>query len=70
MFTRPLAGSVTEGIDPDWVTLITPPQTEHRARMPLAGTLLGSTRNTDRHSGQLTFIRSLRLRRAPMRAER
>lgn len=37
-------------------TEITPPHTEHRARTPAAGTFAGSTRKTDRHSGQLTFI--------------
>lgn len=39
---------------------ITPPQTEHRARTLAAGTLSGSTRKTERHSGQTTFIPSLR----------
>ncbi len=37
-------------------TEITPPHTEQRARTPAAGTFAGSTRKTDRHSGQLTFI--------------
>lgn len=35
-------------------TGITPPQTEQRARTD-AAIFAGSTRNTDRHSGQLTF---------------
>jgi hypothetical protein len=34
---------------------MTPPQTEQRARTPTVGTLDGSTRNTDRHSGHETF---------------
>jgi hypothetical protein len=45
---------------------ITPPQTEHRARTPPAGTRAGSTRKTDRHSPQATFTgppRSPRRRR-------
>ncbi|HYB41746.1 MAG TPA: hypothetical protein VEL75_08260 [Candidatus Methylomirabilis sp.] len=37
---------------------ITPPQTEQRARMPLIGTLAGSTRKIDPHSGQVTFMRA------------
>ncbi len=40
---------------------MTPPHTEHRARVPLRGTRAGSTRKTDRHSGQTTF--TVRLRR-------
>ena len=39
---------------------MTPPQTEHRARTLAAGSLSGSTRKTERHSGQTTFIPSLR----------
>jgi hypothetical protein len=35
---------------------MTPPQTEQRARTPVAGTLAGSTRKMERHSGQVTFI--------------
>jgi len=35
--------------------VMTPPQTEQRARRPKAGIFVGSTRNTDRHSGQETF---------------
>ena len=35
--------------------MMTPPQTEQRARTPVAGILVGSTRNTERHSGQETF---------------
>lgn len=37
------------------VTVMTPPQTEQRARTFVAGSLAGSTRNTLRHSGQETF---------------
>jgi len=40
--------------------VITPLQTEHRARTPLGGTLAGSTRKIERQSGQLTFIHFLR----------
>jgi hypothetical protein len=40
--------------------VMTPLQTEHRARTPLGGTLVGSTRKIERQSGQLTFIHSLR----------
>jgi hypothetical protein len=36
---------------------ITPPHTEHRARTPASGILAGSTRNTELHSGQVTFMR-------------
>jgi hypothetical protein len=41
--------------------VITPPHTEHRARTLVPGTLAGSTRNTERHSGQATFMTSPRL---------
>jgi hypothetical protein len=43
----------------DGATVITPPQTAHRARTDEAGILDGSTRNTDRHSGQVTFTTGL-----------
>ena len=33
----------------------TPPHTEHRARTACDGIFAGSTRNTDRHSGHVTF---------------
>jgi hypothetical protein len=33
-----------------------PPQTEHRARSATLVILAGSRRNTERHSGQVTFI--------------
>lgn len=36
-------------------TVITPPQTAQRARTMGPDTLAGSTRNTERHSGQETF---------------
>jgi len=39
--------------------VITPPQTEHRARTVVPGILAGSTRKTERHSGQATFTRGL-----------
>jgi len=54
-----LAGVMDTGRVPPLMA-ITPPQTEHRARTPVDGTLAGSTRNTERHSGQLTFMRHLR----------
>lgn len=38
--------------------VITPPQTEHRARATAMGIFAGSTRNTERHSGQVTFMPS------------
>ena len=44
--------STTDGPAP---TVITPPHTEQRARIPDDGILVGSTRNTDRHSGHETF---------------
>jgi hypothetical protein len=37
-------------------TAMMPPHTEQRARRLTLTTRDGSTRNTDRHSGQLTFI--------------
>lgn len=37
-------------------TTIIPPHTEHRALTPVAGTLAGSTRKTERQSGQDTVI--------------
>jgi hypothetical protein len=51
-------------------TVITPPHTAHRARTLAPGMRPGSTRNTERHSGQLTFINGappppLRLGRSP-----
>src|SRR5688500_12487939 len=39
---------------------IIPLQTEHRAFTPEGGTFAGSTRKTERQSGQLTFIPLLR----------
>ena len=39
---------------------MTPPHTEQRARTLEPGSLAGSTRNTDRHSGHVTFIEYLR----------
>ena len=36
---------------------ITPPHTEHRARTPASGIFAGSTRKTELHSGQVTFMR-------------
>jgi hypothetical protein len=45
-------------ITPDDPMAITPPQTEHRARIPAAGILAGSTRKTELHSEHETFISS------------
>ena len=45
----------SSSIDPPAPTVMTPPHTEQRARTPAAGTFDGSTRKTDRHSGQETF---------------
>ena len=36
--------------------VMTPPQTEQRARTLVSGTFDGSTRKIDRHSGQVTFM--------------
>jgi hypothetical protein len=36
--------------------VMTPPHTEQRARTLAPAIFSGSTRNTDRHSGQVTFI--------------
>jgi hypothetical protein len=48
--------------------VMTAPQTEQRARTLDVGTRAGSTRNTDRHSGQATFMQDLpRARRAWVR---
>lgn len=45
---------------PSFDTVITPPHTAQRARTSAPGTLAGSTRKTERHSGQATFTRPLR----------
>jgi hypothetical protein len=45
----------SSSIDDPADTVITPPQTEHRARTIVDGTFAGSTRKTERHSGQETF---------------
>jgi len=47
----------SSSIEPAPPTVTTPPQTEQRARTPTRGTLSGSTRKTERHSGQDTFTR-------------
>jgi hypothetical protein len=46
----------SSSIDASLLIVMTPPQTEHRARTALGGTFAGSTRKTERHSGQETFI--------------
>lgn len=58
-FTAPSEDGVTEmgSVPPEME--ITPPQTEQRARTPVAGTFAGSTRKTERHSGQETVIVSI-----------
>ncbi len=48
------ANSARESAAPAMV--ITPPQIEQRARTLVPGTFAGSTRNTERHSGQVTFM--------------
>lgn len=48
------ANSVWASLPP--ATVITPPHTEQRARTFVVGTFVGSTRKTDRHSGQVTFM--------------
>jgi len=53
-----LAGVTDTGNVPPAIAMI-PPHTEHRARTPVAGTLAGSTRKTDWHSGHVTFTRRL-----------
>ena len=56
--TRALTGGVAKSARasvPAAIT-ITPPHTEHRARTLAAGILAGSTRNTERHSEQVTFM--------------
>src|SRR5687767_15605460 len=57
---------VTRGELPDGVPVLVGPgiemiplQTEHRAFTPVGGTFAGSTRKTERQSGQLTFISEL-----------
>ena len=53
--------------------MITPPHTEQRARRPVAGIFVGSTRNTERHSGQETFTSppsQSRSREHPLRCAR
>lgn len=56
------AGTSASGKSSPQLTLadtgITPPHTEQRALTAAPTTLAGSTRNTDRHSGQDTFIHS------------
>ena len=45
----------SSSMDAPLLIVITPPQTEHRARTAVGGTFAGSTRKTERHSGQETF---------------
>src|ERR1051325_2884916 len=59
------AGVNSSAAAPSDITVMTPPHTEQRARTEPPTTFAGSTRNTDPHSGQLTFIdRAPRRRRA------
>lgn len=51
------ANSVRASTPP--VMEMTPPHTTHRARTFADGSFAGSTRKTERHSGQVTFIRRL-----------
>jgi hypothetical protein len=48
-------GANSSRTDDGGVTVIKPPHTAHRARTSAAGSFPGSTRKTDRHSGQVTF---------------
>jgi hypothetical protein len=48
-------GANSSRTDAAGVTVIRPPHTAQRARTSADGNLLGSTRKTDRHSGQVTF---------------
>jgi len=45
----------SSSVDGPVATLMTPPHTEQRARTDVGGNLAGSTRKTERHSGQETF---------------
>lgn len=54
--TAPSEAGVTETGSVPAEIVITPPHTEHRARTPVAGTLAGSTRKTERQSGQETVM--------------
>jgi hypothetical protein len=54
----PPKGVTATGSVPPAIAM-TPPHTEHRARTPVAGTLAGSTRKTDRHSGHETVMTRL-----------
>jgi hypothetical protein len=49
------AGANSSSIELPAPIVITPPQTEQRARRPNSGIFVGSTRKSDRHSGQETF---------------
>ena len=55
---------------PSRETVMTPPHTAQRARTSAPGILAGSTRKTDRHSGQETFTVPLPARRTRRRAPR
>jgi hypothetical protein len=48
-------GANSSSIELPTPIVITPPQTEQRARRPSSGIFVGSTRKTDRHSGHETF---------------
>ena len=50
-----LGGPNSSSIELPAPSMITPPHTEQRARRPVAGIFVGSTRNTERHSGHETF---------------
>jgi hypothetical protein len=49
-------GAKSDRASVDAAITIIPPQTEQRALTAADGILAGSTRNTERHSGQVTFI--------------
>src|SRR5436305_1049634 len=48
-------GANSSSIELPAPTVMTPPHTEQRARMPAEGIFVGSTRKTERHSGHETF---------------
>ena len=57
--SRGRAGAKSSPAPARGAMVITPPHTEQRARTDAGGILAGSTRKTERHSGQETFTRYL-----------
>ncbi len=56
---RAALGVKSARASPPAAMVITPPQTEQRARTLAEGILAGSTRKTERHSGHTTFMSRL-----------